>query len=122
MQGSPIPGPHWLTIDLGADAGAVTKLMLDFETAFAKDYTIKTQQTADSPWRVLVPTAVEKSTFVGAGSQTHIVHELTFDGADGEGGCSRMVQLHINKPATNWGTSVWEMQVWGVQGAGGCSS
>lgn len=45
----------------------------------------------------------------------HVLHNLHFDGggaSDSRIGCDRFLRLYINKGATAWGTSVWEMQVW----------
>lgn len=49
MHGSAIPGSHWVVLDFsamfGSNEGAVylTKLVLDWETAFASDYRIETR-------------------------------------------------------------------------------
>ena len=40
MQGAPIPGAHWLLVDLEATC-VVERIDVEFESAFARDYTLK---------------------------------------------------------------------------------
>ena len=36
MKGEPIPGPHWIEVDLGGDECIVSRVLVDWETAHAK--------------------------------------------------------------------------------------
>lgn len=40
MQGEAIPGAHWLVVDL-QDIYEVTSILLDWETAYSKDWAIQ---------------------------------------------------------------------------------
>ncbi|KAK3266463.1 hypothetical protein CYMTET_24914 [Cymbomonas tetramitiformis] len=53
MSGTPIPGEHWLTIDLGRPC-AIAQVEVDFEVAYAASYDVELADNGmDGPWRLL---------------------------------------------------------------------
>ena len=92
---------------------SITRIIIDFETAYSDDYRIETRSDLQGKW-VTATIAEKLSKKVGS---KHILHTLTFNGgADDviEGGfeCDRYMRLYVERGATAWGTSVWEIQVW----------
>ena len=55
MTGKPIPGPQWVMIDLGRRA-QLTRLVLDWETAYGKAYTIEVSEDGKGHWRQIYHT------------------------------------------------------------------
>lgn len=81
MNGSPIKGPHWLDVDLGDHPTLkVAKVSIDFEAAYADDYTIEMRRSPSDPWSAITPTSVRKRTF-GTKYNKHVVHHLCFGSA-----------------------------------------
>lgn len=103
MNGTPIPGPHWITIDLQQQR-RVRSVTIDFETAHATEFRIEQRRSLDAPW---TRATGQKSGPSSESHQHHIV-DVAFDAFD-----ARYVRLYIIKPATMWGVSVWEMRVYG---------
>nr|BFE60766.1 hypothetical protein GCM10020063_052920 [Dactylosporangium thailandense] len=91
--------PQWLQVDLGASA-TITKVVLSWETAYAKDFTIQT--SADGAAWTTINTTVNGT----GGTQT-----LTVSGS------GRYVKLTTTKRATQYGVSLWEFQVFGTGGS-----
>ena len=113
MQGTPIPGPHWVKIDLGRPA-EVARVELDFETAFAKGYNIELSGSGadgSAGWTTVF------STQKGSGKPTakqHVVHN-----ADLMGGrppptpTGRFIRVTLTELGTAWGVSLWEVRAYG---------
>ncbi|WP_405147371.1 DUF1996 domain-containing protein [Sphaerisporangium sp. NBC_01403] len=91
--------PQWLQVDLGASA-TVSQVVLNWENAYATDYTIQTSANG-SAW-----TTIKTVTGSTGGNQTLAVS-----------GTGRYVRLQTTKRATQWGVSLWEFQVFGTGGA-----
>ena len=72
MSGTPIPGPHWLEVDLGAPA-QLTDALLDWETAFATHWTLLTRLREGDEWRSLATGAEAAET---RRAEQHVVQEL----------------------------------------------
>lgn len=107
MQGEPLPGEHWLELDLRG-AAALSHFLVDFEKAHATDYAIQARAASGEEWRTVAEGRAARET---ERSDMHIVHELpALQGASG-----RHVRLLIHAPATQWGTSVWRFHVYGVK-------
>ncbi len=87
--------PQWLQVDLGA-THAINKLVLNWETAAAKNYTIETSNDG-STW-----TTIYTTTSSVGGVQT-----LNVTGA------GRYVRMNGTARTTQWGYSLWEFQVFG---------
>ncbi|WP_226029686.1 discoidin domain-containing protein [Streptomyces hyderabadensis] len=89
---------QWLQVDLGATA-SVTRVVLDWEAAYGKDYKIQLSPDG-STW-----TDVQTVTGGDGGTDTLDV--------SGQGRYVRMQGVHR---ATPWGYSLWEFQVFGTTG------
>ncbi|WP_217168107.1 discoidin domain-containing protein [Streptomyces sp. AC512_CC834] len=89
---------QWLQVDLGATA-SVTRVELDWEAAYGKDYKIQLSQDG-STWS-------DAKTVTGGDGGTD-----TLD-VSGQGRYVRMQGVHR---ATPWGYSLWEFQVFGTTG------
>ncbi|MYS52627.1 sialidase, partial [Streptomyces sp. SID6013] len=99
---------EWLQVDLGTTA-SVTRVVLDWEAAYGKDYKIQLSQDG-SAW-------TDAKTVTGGDGGTD-----TLD-VSGQGRYVRMQGVHR---ATPWGYSLWEFQVFGTTGGtapgGSCDS
>ena len=111
MGGTAIPGPHKVEVDFGRDV-IVCSVEIDWETAYAKDYTI----AADGV-RVFdgaVPGARRERTSGRSpavkGRPLHVVHDVTLD----ECAPARTLTIDIAKGATPWGVSIWHVGVMGT--------
>jgi hypothetical protein len=93
--------PQWLQVDLGASA-TVTSVVLAWETAYARSFSLKTSANG-SAW-----TTVYSTTNGTGGRQTLNVT-----------GTGRYVRLETTVRATQWGVSLTEFQVYGSGGAPG---
>jgi hypothetical protein len=113
MQGAPIPGEHWLEIDLGAPALA-TRFLLDWEKANAVAWTVEGRLSPAAPWRALARGAAACET---SRSEMHIVQEVDAEAAAARAEPVRHVRLVIHEPATAWGASLWRFHVYGFRGA-----
>ena len=131
MRGEPIPGSHWLEIDLLREC-CVTKFLIDWEVAHSTRYEIwgSRQETQGMisdlhhgkhpGWYRL---AISKNRKEGNRDKHHIVHEVEAWSkyrchdeviSEGERGyIFRFIRLVILTPETQWGSSVWRFQVWG---------
>ena len=87
---------EWLQVDLGRRA-ELSAVVLDWETAYGRDYQIQVSDDATS-WTPV------HTTIGGAGGD----EELTVSGT------GRYVRLVGTRRGTIWGYSLWEMQVYGT--------
>ncbi|MFJ6194911.1 DUF1996 domain-containing protein [Micromonospora sp. NPDC092111] len=90
--------PQWLQVDLGATA-TITRVVINWEAAYATNFTIQTSADG-ATW-----TTINTTTNGTGGVQTLTV-----------GGSGRYVRLNTTKRATQYGTSLWEFQVFGTGG------
>ncbi|HEV3172707.1 MAG TPA: discoidin domain-containing protein, partial [Actinocrinis sp.] len=96
--------PQWLKVDLGATA-TVDQVVLNWETAYATAFQIQTSND-NANW-----TSIYSTTTGTGGIQT-----LNITGS------GRYVRMYGTTRATQWGYSLWEFQVYGTIGGGGCST
>ncbi|HET9620596.1 MAG TPA: discoidin domain-containing protein [Kofleriaceae bacterium] len=97
--GSAFTNTEWLQVDLGATA-TITRVVLTWESAFATAYQIQTSSSATGPWTNLF------STTTGDGG----TDDVTLSGS------GRFVRMNATQRAlTNFGYSLFEMQVFGTQ-------
>ncbi|UWE09546.1 discoidin domain-containing protein [Actinacidiphila bryophytorum] len=90
--------PQWLQVDLGSSQ-PISKVVLNWETAYASGFRIQVSDNASS-W-----TDVYTTTTGTGGTQT-----LTVSGT------GRYVRMYGTTRATQYGYSLWEFQVWGGSG------
>ncbi|PRY46522.1 DUF1996 domain-containing protein [Umezawaea tangerina] len=91
--------PQWIQVDLGSDA-TVSKVVLNWERASAEDFTVRTSADART-W-----TTISTVTGGKGGVQTLDVS-----------GSGRYLRLDATKRSTQYGVSLWELQVFGKAGA-----
>lgn len=91
--------PQWIQVDLGSDA-AISKVVLNWERAYAKDFTIQTSADG-AKWGTVATVKDSKG-----GVETLDVS------ASG-----RYVKLHATKRSGQYGVSLWEFEVFGRAGA-----
>jgi hypothetical protein len=97
--GSAFTNTEWIAVDLGA-AATITRVVLNWEAAFATGYQLQTAASAAGPWTTMFSTAT------GAGG----IEDLTVSGS------GRFVRMNGTQRAlTNFGYSLWEFQVFGSQ-------
>lgn len=111
MGGTAIPGAHKVEIDLGRDV-RVCSVEIDWETAYADDYTIHLDGE-----RVFDGAAPETRRVRTSGASpgvkgrpAHVVHEITLD----ECAPARALTIDIHRGATPWGVSIWHVGVMGT--------
>ncbi len=90
--------PQWMYVDLGATYN-VSRVKINWETAYGKDYLVQVSSDATS-WTTL-------KTVTGNTSTT-----TDYTGLSGTG---RYVRIYGTARATQWGYSIWELEVYGVQ-------
>ena len=105
MKGQAIPGPHFVQVDLEA-ACAVDRVVVDFETAYAKDYEVL-GLSPGGDWVRLAAGAAAAET---RPAKQHVVHTL----AVSTDVPVAQVKVDIRRPATQWGVSIWELAVYGT--------
>jgi len=91
--------PQWIRVDLGAVA-TISRLRLSWETAYGRAYRIETSDDGSS-WRQIYTTSS------GDGGT---------DDVTGLSGRGRYVRVHGTQRATQWGYSLWELEVYGTGG------
>ena len=107
MAGEPLPGEHWVEIDLeGASRVAAVEVL--WEKALARKWTAQARPSEENPWVAIAggENAEEKEL-----DETHVKHWVQ---ASGEGAV-RFIRILIHEPATQWGSSIWRVRVWGRQ-------
>jgi hypothetical protein len=96
--------PQWLQVDLGASA-SITQVVLQWEAAYATAFQIQTSPDGTN-W-----TSIYSTTTGTGGTQTLNVT-----------GTGRYVRMYGTARATPYGYSLWEFQVFGTIGGGGCGT
>jgi len=96
--------PQWIQVDLGT-AVPLTRVVLNWEGAYSRAFTIQTSTNATT-WTTV------HTTTAGTGG----VQNLTVSGT------GRYVRVNSTARATAWGVSLWEFQVYGETGTSGCGT
>lgn len=111
MQGTPIPGPHWLSVDLVQQC-TLSSVLIDWETARSDDYWIEGKVNKDpETWGRVNCVRMEERIM----KPPHIIDVLgCYYDSTGEGVTQASVfRLFINSTATKWGVSVWHLELYG---------
>ena len=136
LSGTPLPGAQWISVALAAGCVA-SQVLLDWETARADDYELQVRDAAatdgsegstelaeGSVWRLLWKAAsdVRRRTT----SDKHVIDVLNVPHPVHERGGGKTpsaqqpstpqqleYRLHIRRPATKWGVSLWRFELWG---------
>lgn len=112
MSGDALKGPQWLQFDLPKPAIALNRILIDFETAWSKDYYIDIQCISSNAWMTVHDTRVAAADKTRTDkTKNHIVHNIDIDNFH----CSRFsaIKFHIRRPATKFGTSIWRFEAYG---------
>ena len=111
MGGTAIPGSHKVEIDLGRDV-SVCSVEIDWETAYADDYTIHLdgKRVFDGAVPETRRVRTSGSSPGVKGRPAHVVHDITLD----ECTPARALTIRINRGATPWGVSIWHVSVMGT--------
>jgi hypothetical protein len=121
MHGTAIHGPQWVTLSFDHQI-QVTKIVLDWEAAFAKDYRVECKNVKENEWTVLYdggdPLQESKrnveefgqSPGVKTKTPLHVVHTISALTVDP----FQVLRIYIRKPAHGWGVSLWKVNVYGV--------
>ncbi|MFD0670877.1 DUF5722 domain-containing protein [Cohnella sp. GCM10027633] len=91
--------PQWLQVDLGSTY-SIDRVVLNWEAAYAKAFQIQVSNNATA-WTTIY------STSTGTGG----IQDLT--GLSGSGRYIRMYGTQRVNPASDWGYSLWDFQVYG---------
>jgi len=105
MQGSPIPGEHYLHLCLSQKV-IIKHVIIDFETAYSNHYKLFGCVTAD---KCITELATSINRKIVDTSKNHIIHLVEINS---EYPISS-IKLVISKPSTQWGTSIWRLQLYG---------
>lgn len=97
--------PQWIRVDLGS-AHTISRVRLNWEVAYARAYRVQTSADG-STWQDVY------STTSGDGG----IDDLTVSGT------GRYVRVHGSQRGTQWGYSLWELEVYGTPtGSGGAGT
>jgi hypothetical protein len=94
--------PQWIYVDLGANYN-VTRVKITWETAMASSYQIQRATSASGPWTTM-------RTVTG---NTTSVNDNT-----GLSGAGRFIRINGTARTTQWGYSIWELEVYGTSAGG----
>lgn len=113
MSGSPIPGPHWLEMELQLTSGGarVERVVLDWEDAYSTQWTLQGRLSKEAQWEDMAQGSDHP---LGARSKWHVLQEVRLS-PPSTATPVRYLRLLIHGPSTQWGSSLWRFQVWGVQ-------
>jgi beta-glucanase (GH16 family) len=92
---------EWIYVDLGANYN-VNRVKITWETALGKDYQVQIASAATGPWTTM-------KTITG---NTALINDHT-----GLTGTGRFVRMNGTLRGTQWGYSIWEMEVYGSSAA-----
>ena len=130
MSGTPIEGEHWVEIDL-QEPVMVTRFTLDWESAYAKDWSMEGRLANSSRWEEMTNPKAATITTQTADKHVRQAFALPNDWAmrhahlppqalsehgvrcAAPAAAVRHVRLLIRKRATLWGVSLWRLHVWG---------
>jgi hypothetical protein len=121
MHGTAIPGVHWVILEFPAPV-TISKVILDWEAAFARDYRIEVSND-ELDWNVLFDSHVDadrrtsqefgQSPGVKSKTPLHIEHTVTMLEVTQQS--YSFLRLYIRKSAMGWGVSLWQLDVYGTK-------
>lgn len=107
MNGEPIPGEHWLEIDLQRKC-IIHRILIDWEDAYSDAWTVN--GALENSWNLIVRSINARRVSL---SKYHLLQQA--DVPEINRNPVRKVRLTIHRPSTRWGVSVWRVQLWGVE-------
>ena len=112
MSGRPIPGPHWVALTWpGHTVAAITRVVIDYEVASCTDYAITLTGSATS---ALIHDSSDKggTNVVEDKKNKVVMHDIVIK--RGVEGRFDGIRLDLRRPGTQWGTSIWELKIYGT--------
>jgi hypothetical protein len=123
MKGEPIPGRHWVEIDLQGEnvmSSAIKKVELHWESAFAAHFTLLGRSADGQSWYKI---GDQRDVVRTLRRPQHVVMTLgnlpsphSYLGRlpvhAGEHGLIRYLRLMLIKPGSRWGYSLWRVKIW----------
>ena len=119
MSGKPLPGPHFLLMKwVDQPLHKISRIMIDFETAHCDDYYIEISQEGTASASTIFDTkkdAAGTSRSRNTSKKQHVIDDIKIDrGAQQQQLQSfNIVKINFRKPSSEWGTSVWNVKVYG---------
>lgn len=118
MRGEPIPGHHWLCLDLKFPAHNVSRFTIDYENAYSDNYSIDAFCKNMRKWITVFKSKSGIEEVKTRKSYQHVVHDIALRNPIYPCGLSSVnsitkVRLYIFKPFERWGTSVWSISLYG---------
>lgn len=92
--------PQWIYVDLGASF-TVNRVRITWETALGRDYQVQIANATGGPWTNLRTVTANAA----------LVNDHT-----GLSGTGRYVRIYGTARGTQWGYSIWELEVYGSSG------
>ena len=122
MSGRPIPGSHWVKLTWpGYAIRSVTRGVVDYETACCDDYTFAISESKNGgDERLLYDSQIashKANTKVTLDKPNKsIIHDIQMKSDLGLSTSQSFdtITFNMRRPGTQWGTSVWQIQVWGT--------
>ncbi|KAL3923546.1 MAG: hypothetical protein SGARI_006198 [Bacillariaceae sp.] len=129
MHGQNIPGKHWIIMEF-TEPIVVSKMVLDWETAYCKDYVVEGSMEAivdgednhddnlltlfdgrePNDQAIRSEQKFGQSPGVKQKMPLHIVHTIPFVHSSKP---VKYLRLHILKSVTGWGVSLWQWDIYG---------
>ena len=122
MSGRSIPGPHWLAITWppGHRITSVERIIVNYEIASCDDYSFSLVAArgeaggAELIHDSQVPAHSANTVITKDGANKRVVHDMKVENKAAAGVNYDMIRLDMWRPATEWGTSVWSIEVFGL--------
>jgi uncharacterized protein YjdB len=94
--------PQWIYVDLGGNYN-VNRVKVTWETALGKDYLVQIATASGGPWTTM---------------KTITANAVTVNDHTGLSGTGRYVRIYGTARGTQWGYSIWELEVYGSNAGG----
>lgn len=127
MHGTAIKGQHWVTLEFSSRSTInVSKVVIDWEAAYAKKFRIEGKQTDDGDWCILYDGNDNSQEFRRKVIETgqspgvkfkmplHVIHTIDLNDISEKCPSLRYLRLFINKSEMGWGVSIWQFDVYGT--------
>lgn len=127
MHGTAIKGQHWVTLEFSSPSTInVSKVVIDWEAAYAKFYRLEGKQTDHGNWCILYDGNDNSEEFRRKVKETgqspgvkfkmplHVIHTIDLHDISDKCPSLRYLRLFINKSEMGWGVSIWQFDVYGT--------
>lgn len=113
MTGRPIPGEHWVRLEWPRMVQSLESVVIDYEVAKCDDYRLVLKSTISGEEITLFEARTKVHEVRTVGKQ-HILHTIavSYERKE-EDPAYDALELLLLRPGTQWGVSIWELQVTG---------